>query len=102
MNTEFNKMKKYASSTFCNQIYNAKTDNKFNIILMGFDVAIQELNTMNNSSLRFSNTNYYRNTFGLTGRTYKQLFNDILNLKSILENRYWNKTLFLMNKELNK
>ena len=58
-------IKQYAKSFFINQILLSKTDEKFNSLVMGFDIARKELETMSTSRIRFSPTSYYKSVFGL-------------------------------------
>ena len=68
----------------------------FNNSIMGFNIAIKELETMSKSRIRFQDTKYYKDVFGLKGRTYKSLYKDMCLLRKCLEDRELQRKLFII------
>jgi hypothetical protein len=72
------------------------SDEKFDTLVMGFEIALSELKTMSESNLKFNPMKYYKQTFGLKGGSFKKLYEDMENFCSLLNDEtihvfaYWN------------
>ena len=89
-------LKRYAKSYFITELLKSKTDEKFDTLTIGFEIALSELKTMSESNLKFNQMKYYKQTFGLKGGNFKKLYEDMKNFKSLLNDEtfpyfaYWN------------
>ena len=89
-------LKRYAKSYFITELLKSRTDDKFDTLIMGFEIALSELKTMSKSNLKFNPMKYYKQTFGLKGGTFKKLYEDMKNFQSLLNDEtfpyfaYWN------------
>lgn len=89
-------LKRYSKSYFITELLKA-SDERFDTLVMGFEIALSELKTMSESNLKFNPMKYYKQTFGLKGGTFKNLYEDMKNFQSLLNDEtfpyfaYWNK-----------
>ena len=95
-----NTVKRFGKSHFLKNITQSieqdTDDYLFNNSIMGFNIAFKELETMSKSRLRFQATSFYRDVFGLKGRTYKSLYKDMCLLKECLVDRELQRKLFII------